>query len=253
MRAICTRCGTCPIRYQSICGALTDDELSRLSVISRPRVVGAHQPIFRDGDEAEQCFNVISGVVKLVKTLADGEQHIVGLIYPPDFLGRPLGDRHTYTAEAATDVEICGFPRGAFEAVLEAQPKLERKILEFTVRELDLCREWTLLLGRKSSYQRVGSFLYMVARRTARSGYGYRHEGVVRFRLPFTRAEIADYLGLTLETVSRQFSRLKATHIIAMPASRDVVVPDMALLARAARIDAGGDGRYGAEPGRRPL
>jgi CRP/FNR family transcriptional regulator len=216
---------------------LTDDELAKLQKIARRKLVKTHQPIFRDGEAADQYFNIVKGVVKLVKTLEDGKQHIVGLMYPPDFLAQPLEDRHTYSAEAATDVELCCFPRAPFDALLSSQPRLERKILEFTLRELDICRDWTLLLGRKSSYERVASFLYMVARRATLIGCSGEDRHSVRFELPFTRSEIADYLGLTLETVSRQFTQLKAKKIIFLPTHREIVVPEMELLAAVGHID----------------
>jgi CRP/FNR family transcriptional regulator len=239
MHGTCSRCEACPVRHKSICGVLSDDELGKLAKISRRKVVKAHNPVFMDGDDADQYFNVIDGIVKLVKTLPDGKQHIVGLMYPTDFLGQPLSRQHKYTAEAATDVELCCFPRAPFEALLAENPKLERRIFEFTVRELDICRDWTLLLGRKSSYERVASFLYMIARRMSVSGCKCIEGGdELHFRLPFTRAEIADYLGLTLETVSRQLSRLKNKKIIELRTSREISIANLDLLAAVAQIDA---------------
>ncbi len=237
MHGICTRCDTCPVRHNSICGALTDEELLQLSQLSRRKLVKAREPVFQAGDDADHYFNVVRGIVKLVKSLANGEQRIVDLIYPPDFLGQTIGGRHSFSAEAATDVEVCSFPRAPFEALLEIHPKLERRILAFTSRELDICRDWTLVLGRKSSYERVGSFIFMMAERLATAKCLGEADGAVRFRLPFTRAEIGDYLGLTLETVSRQLTRLRADHIIELPACREVIVPNMRRLAAAASIE----------------
>ncbi|NJM34443.1 MAG: Crp/Fnr family transcriptional regulator [Rhodomicrobium sp.] len=210
MHGVCTRCEACPIRQAGICGILSDEELTKLGRVARRRHIKAHQPIFLDGDDADQYFNVVEGIVKLVKTSPDGKQHIVGLMYPPDFLGEPLNRQHSYTAEAATDVELCSFPRSQFEALIDAHPKLERRLLELTVHELEICRNWTLLLSRKSSYERVASFLYMMAKRVPAMGCAPRPDGPISIVLPFTRSEMADYLGLTLETVSRQMSRLKA-------------------------------------------
>jgi CRP/FNR family transcriptional regulator len=103
-----------------------------------------------------------------------------------------------------------------------------------TVRELDICRDWTLLLGRKCSYERVAGFLLMMARRIPQSAAGANS---AHFELPFTRAEMADYLGLTLETVSRQFSQLKRKRLIALPSSRDITIPDIELLAAVAQME----------------
>lgn len=216
---------------------LDHPDLEALAKISRHKSFKAHSVIFRDGDESNQYFNINSGIVKLVKTLADGQQHIVGLLYPLDFLGRSLNARHTYAAEAATDVELCVYARASFEAFLKAHPDVERKIYELTLRELDTCRDWTLLLGRKCSYERVAGFLSMIINRMPETECGETHPNRAHFQLPFTRAEMADYLGLTLETVSRQFSRLKQEKIIELPSSRDIVVPNIGLLAAAANIE----------------
>lgn len=230
------RCHECPIRYSGICGALNDDEHKRLSLLSRRRGVAAHTLIFADGDEALQYACVVSGIVKLVKTLGDGRQHIIGLLYPPDFLGQPFGRRHNFSAEAETDVELCTFPRQGFLALLAELPQLERRLYQFALRELDACRDWNLLLSRKQAFERVASFVLLMARRApaAEGETGINHTA---FTMPMTRAEIADYLGLTLETVSRQMSQLKRKRLIALPSSREIIVPDMDRLAAAAKLE----------------
>jgi CRP/FNR family transcriptional regulator len=209
----------------------------KLGGLSRRKIVMAHDPIFMEGDDADQFFNIVDGIVKLVKTMPDGKQHIVGLMYPTDFIGEPWAYRRKYAAEAATEVELCCFPRTPFLALLAANPKLERRIFEYTVRELDICRDWTMVLGRKSAYERIASFIYAIARRVRDGGCGDGDCGRVEFRLPFTRAEMADYLGLTLETVSRQFSRLKHKKIIELRTSREIVIENLDLLAAVAQID----------------
>jgi CRP/FNR family transcriptional regulator len=239
MHGICTRCEACPIRHTGICGALGSEELDQLRKISRRRLVKAHEAIFTDGDNASLYFNVVRGIVKLVKTTPEGHQHIVGLLYPPDFLGEPFNSKHKYSAEAATEVELCSFSRIQLETLMETHPKLERRLLEFTVNELEVCRNWNMLLGRKSSYERVASFLYMMAKRVPWIGCETPKHGPIRFELPFTRAEMADYLGLTFETVSRQFSRLKAEKIIELPKNRQVVIRDLDLLSAVGHVDDG--------------
>jgi CRP/FNR family transcriptional regulator, anaerobic regulatory protein len=236
MRSIRMDCGPYLPRRDGICAVLDAEARAQLLQISRRKTMPAHNVIFHDGDDADQYFTVTSGIVKLVKTLADGQQHIIGLIYPPDFMGQTLNHRHTYSAEAATNVELCSYPRPAFNAFLKVHPELERQIFEMTIRELDVCRDWTLLLGRKCSYKRVAGFLLMMARRVLQAEIG-EYQNTVHIELPFTRAEMADYLGLTLETVSRQFSRLKKKRIIAMPSSRDIVIPDMELLSAVAQME----------------
>jgi len=235
MHGIRTRCDICQVRREGICAVLDDEARAQLFQLSRRRVLSPHNVIFRDGDEADHYFSIASGIVKLVKTLADGHQHIIGLIHQHGFMGQTLNRRHTYAAECATGVELCSYPRAAFDAFLKTHPELERQIFEMTVRELDVCRDWTLLLGRKCSYERVAGFLLMMARRMPRAAGELPFS--IHFELPFTRAEMADYLGLTLETVSRQFSRLKKKRIIALPSSRDIIIPNMELLSAVARME----------------
>src|SRR5262249_47503346 len=117
----------------------------------------------------------------------------------------------------------------------KSHPELERQIFIMTVRELDICRDWTLLLGRKCSYERVAGFLLMMARRVPQIDSGGVNSA--HFELPFTRGEMADYLGLTLETVSRQFSLLRRKRLIALTSSRDIMIPDVELLAAVAQIE----------------
>jgi CRP/FNR family transcriptional regulator, anaerobic regulatory protein len=237
MHGIRARCEACPVKRDGICAVLEAEARSELLRLSRQKTVFAHQAIFRDGDLADYYYNITAGIVKLVKTLADGHQHIVGLLYPTDFMGQSLNRHHTYAAESATDVELCAYPRAPFESYLRSHPELEREIFHMTIRELDLCRDWTLLLGRKCSYERVAGFLLMMARRAPKSGSFEQPKTHAHFDLPFTRAEMADYLGLTLETVSRQFSQLKKKQVIDLPSSRDIIIPDIERLSVVARME----------------
>ncbi len=237
MHGLRSRCETCPVRCDGVCAVLDGEVRAELLRLSRRKAVPAHHAVFRDGDPADHYYNITSGIVKLVKTLADGHQHIVGLLYPTDFMGQSLNRRHSYAAELATDVELCAYPRAAFEQFLKSHPELERQIFHMTIRELDLCRDWTLLLGRKCSYERVAGFLLMMARRAPRKVIQEQPKNWAHFDLPFTRAEMADYLGLTLETVSRQFSQLKKKQVISLPSSRDIIIPDIDVLSGVAQME----------------
>ena len=203
----------------------------------RRRTVAPNNYIFRDGDEALYFASILSGVVKLIKTTADGEQHIIGLMYGQDFLGHTFSKHHRFSAAAATEVELCTFPRAPFTRLLDDYPAMERWLFEFTVRELDLCRDWTLTLGRKSSYERVASLLLMIARRARSTGHAPLPPNSAQFELPLTRAELADYLGLTLETVSRMIGKLKRKGLIELRSTREVIVPGIEELAAVANMD----------------
>ncbi len=227
-------CSSCPVRVTAICGALKDDELKALSMISRQRRIPAGQVVFSDQDSSRFFANVLSGTVKLTKTMPDGRQQIVGLVFSPDFLGRAFSFNNPYFAEAASDVELCCFPHDAFESLLKDYPSLQHRLFENTLDELDAAREWMLLLGRKTAEEKIASFLYLLARRHHVDGCANQQSVAASFELPLTRADMADYLGLTIETVSRQLTKLKTRGIVRMVSSRQMEVPDSAALARVA-------------------
>jgi CRP/FNR family transcriptional regulator len=233
------RCSTCAVRHKAVCGALNEDELARLNRIARTRHIRAGQTIFSDSEHPGFFANVISGVIKLTKTMSDGRQQIVGLQFAPDFLGRTFGHASPHIAEAATDVELCCFSSGAFEVILKEHPSLEHRLFENTLDELDAAREWMLLLGRKTAREKVASFLLMIAQRAPNIGCAHSGElGFVQFQLPLSRADIADFTGLTIETVSRHFTRLKSSGVIQIANNRDIIVPDVAALEALADEDA---------------
>lgn len=220
------KCDTCVVRHKAICAVLSEAELNDFNKIARQRLIPAGQVIASESDIA--FANILDGVIKLTKLLADGRQQIVGLQFPPDFLGRIYAEETPYYAQAATNVKLCAFPRDGFEAMLKRYPGLERRLFENTLNELDSARDWMLLLGRKSAEERVASLLMMMARRAPTIGCRHATEAnFAQFSLTLTRAELADFLGLTLETVSRQLTKLKTTGIIELIDSREITVPNL--------------------------
>ncbi len=231
VHASTARCDPCVSRREGICAVLPVEQLETLSSTAERHTVPAGQHVFRDGEEVTTFASILSGAVKLIKAGPGGEQHVIGLMYAPEFLGHSFSGRHRFSAIAATDVELCSFPCAAFGQLLLEYPPLERWLFELTVRELDLYRDWTLMLSRKSSYERVASLLLMIARRSGLTGRS------AAFDLPLTRSEFADYLGLTIETVSRKISQLKGDGVIELRGTRAVIVPDIELLTSAADMD----------------
>lgn len=167
------------------------------------------------------------GVVKLCKVMPDGRQQIVGLQFAPDFVGRPFVRESTLSTEAATDAEICVFPRNLLDRMISEAPELQRSLHDQALKELDAAREWMLTLGRRTAGEKVASLLYLIAThaepQTATS---------TDFELPLSRAEIADFLGMTIETVSRQMTRLRKSGVIRIENFRHIMVPDMDELER---------------------
>ncbi len=226
-------CSSCAVRNRSVCGALSDDEITRLNAIAHFKHFTAGSVILRDHDEPGYFANVVSGVVKLTKSLGDGRQQIVGLQFPSDFLGRPFRNRSPYFAEAASDVTLCTFERTQFERIVKETPGIERRLFEHTLDELDAAQEWMVLLGRKTAGEKVASFLLMVAKRSSQeSCAAAANPAVVKVELALSRSEIADYLGLTIETVSRQITSLKRRGVIVLEGTRTVVIPDTEKLER---------------------
>jgi CRP/FNR family transcriptional regulator, anaerobic regulatory protein len=234
------RCEHCSVRHQAVCGAMDEVQVKKLAQIAHRKKISAGQTIISDEDPVDFFANVISGAIKLTKTLPDGRQQIVGLLFAPDFLGRAYSKNNPYTAEAATDVEICTFPNAAFERLVGEYPGLQQRLFQHTLDELDAARDWMLLLGRKTAEEKVASFLYMLARRSMLTGCVHKGTpGAAAFELPLTRSDIADYLGLTIETVSRQLTRLKTSNVIRLSTNRLIMVPDLDRLAQAAGQESG--------------
>ncbi len=230
-----TPCDACEIRHLGICEVLNGAELQALGSISVRKRVPKGQAILSEGESGSVFANITSGAVKLSKSLGDGRQHIVGLLFAPDFVGRPFRQDSPCLAEAATDVGLCVFPRVRFERVLREHPALEHRLFERTLSGLDASREWMLLLARKTATEKVASFLLLLATRAPRRCCQLSGKAeVVRVELPLSRSEMADCLGLTLETVSRQMTQLKTSGVIALLGYREVGLPDMERLANAA-------------------
>lgn len=222
------RCDGCAIRHSAICDALSEAEIQSLNRIAIRRNIPKGKAILSEGENRTVFANIVSGVVKLTKTLEDGRQHIIGLLFASDFLGRAFRSDNPYFAEAATDVQLCAFPAAEFERLLRAYPGFEHRLFRFTLTELDACQDWMLLLARKRADERVASFLLMIAKRAASVGCAHSANTLGRrFDLPLSRSEIADCLGLTIETVSRQLTLLRKQSVIELFGNREIFVPDL--------------------------
>jgi len=141
MDAKLMRCNSCAIRHRAVCGALSESELEEINSIARSKFIPAGQTVMADHEPSEFFANIVSGVIKLTKMMADGRQQIVGLQFASDFVGRAYSSRNPYFAEAASDVELCSFPRDDFEKLMASHPGLEHRLFEKTLDELDSCRD----------------------------------------------------------------------------------------------------------------
>jgi CRP/FNR family transcriptional regulator len=223
-------CDSCAVRNRAICAALDNDELAALSSIGRRRRLEPGEPLIWEGDDSILVANVIEGILKLSNGTEDGREQIVGVVYPADFIGRPFGATTRHSVAALTDARVCVFARGDFDRFAGQHPALEHKLLQRTLGELDRTRSWMLLLARKNAEEKVATFLLDMSARLAPLGCERPHGPVDQFDLPFSRQQIGDVLGLTIETVSRQMTKLKRDGLIALPTRRAVIIRDRARL-----------------------
>jgi len=218
-------CDICKVRLFSVCGALESSELEELDRISQVKKFSPKTMLFDQGALAGSVFNVTEGIVRLYKFLPDGRRQIVGFALPGDFLGLALMDRYGVAAEAVTQVRVCRFARPAFLGYVDRKPHLLRRLHEFVGHELSLAQDQMLLLGRRTAEEKVATFLLNLQMRYAR--IGATSETVP---LPMCRQDIADYLGLTIETVSRTLTKLAREKVV-------VIVPDGVRLLSVERLD----------------
>jgi CRP/FNR family transcriptional regulator len=236
-------CGACPIRHRAVCARCDTGELSELERMKFYRTFEAGQPIVWAGDRMDFLGSVVTGIASLNQTLEDGRRQVVGLLFPSDFLGRPGRDRVSYDVTAIGEVTLCCFRRKPFEEMMAQTPHVAGRLLEMTLDELDAAREWMLILGRKTAQEKIASLLVIFARREAMLRMARPANGE-RFELPMSREAMADYLGLTIETVSRQLTSLRKDGVIVLTGTRGVTVPDFDRL-----VETSGDDVDGGLPG----
>ena len=202
----CDRCGA---RSQSFCAALKGQEFQQLAAISSSRSFEPRTTIVQEGDAADSLLNIVSGTVKVFRALPDGRTQVLGFLGEGDFMGMPPSNVYSVSAEAVTPVKVCNFPRHSFERLLRDAPPLERELFQRASSEIAEAHDHMLLLGRKTARERVASFLVRMASRWSNT-----QSAVPSIELAMTRAEIADYLGLTMETVSRTLTAFRGQNLI---------------------------------------
>lgn len=202
------RCHNCNRREGSLCAVLTCDELDRLDEIMTWVKKDPGQTIFTEGDNLENYYNIKEGVARVVKMLPDGRRAILDFLFEGDFLGLNAQGHYAYSAEAITPVKLCCFPRKRLQTLFEEIPKMETRLLGIYTDKLVDGQKQLTDLGRKSPRERLAAFLLNFS----------KIEGLKisddRFTLPMTREDISDYLGLTIETISRTLSAFAREKLI---------------------------------------
>ncbi|MEM7488291.1 MAG: Crp/Fnr family transcriptional regulator [Pseudomonadota bacterium] len=224
-------CSSCPIRHRAVCSKCETDELVRLESMKSYRDWRAGETVCMEGDVLPFVGSIVMGCATLTRSMEDGRTQMVGLLMPSDFVGRPGRASAPYEVRAATDVRMCLFRRPDFERLIADTPHVGQRLLEMSLDELDAARDWMLVLGRKTAREKVATLLAIVLRRSATGQVPLRAE------LPLTRDAMATYLGLTIETVSRQMTALRKEGIIRLDGKRGVLCDDLSALL----IEAGDD------------
>jgi CRP/FNR family transcriptional regulator, nitrogen fixation regulation protein len=178
--------------------------------------------IYGENEPADYLYKVVSGAVRTYKVLVDGRRQIGGFYLPGDMFGLETGDEHTFSAEAITDCKIIVIKRSAVVALAARDNEMARQMWARTARELQRAQDRILVLI-KSAQERVAGFLLEMSDRTSDGG---------AVELPMSRQDIADYLGLTIETVSRTLTQLEKSATIALPTSRRIVLRNRSALNR---------------------
>jgi len=202
-------CADCAVRPLSICAALDRAELRELDHLGRRVQFTSHETVFAEEELTTSFYNLLEGVMRLYRLSPDGRRQIVGFALPGDFLGIAISARNSFSADAVGPVAACCFSRASFVRFIEDKPHLLRRINELVIRQLSQAQDHVVLLGRRSAEEKVASFLINWRDRLSRLG-----DVTNTVPLPMVRQDIADFLGLTIETVSRTFTKLERDGVI---------------------------------------
>jgi CRP/FNR family transcriptional regulator len=200
----------------AVCRGLGREATSNIMAITSLQKKAAGATIFSEGDAADSVFEVVTGTLRLHKLLPDGRRQVTGFLCAGHLIGLAPEGTWVYTAEAITDVTLCRYRRPAFERLIDTVPGFARRVLTATSHELRVAQDQMLLLGRKTAAERVASFLLLMA----------DQQGSEAISVPMGRNDIADYLGLTIETVCRSLSQLKRSELIELPTHAHIVIRD---------------------------
>lgn len=218
-------CAACQVRNLSICGELDPEQLNHLTTILSDITVASGQTLFFESDPAEHLYIIRTGCARVYKLLSDGRRMITGFLFDSDFIGLASNDLYAYTAEAVTELTMCRYPRKRLENFFETYPSIETRMLRVATNELASAQDQMVLLGRKTAQEKLASFLYLLSQRAVRRG----EEGTT-LPLPMNRTDIGDYLGLTIESVSRCFTQIRKSGAIELTTAHSVRILDKARL-----------------------
>ncbi len=219
-------CETCPVRDSAACSVLSDEERDALAASGRTRVLKRGEMLFAAGDSEAACATLVSGALKVSSVDMDGNEQILALVHPSGFIGELFAPFAHHDVTALTDSKLCTFARSDLENALEAYPALARVLLRRSQEDLLATRNLLELTGQASAETRIAALLHDFASAASESSCHLASE----FELPLTRGEIANMLGLTIETVSRKLGEIEAMGAIRRKGKRGIEMADPALL-----------------------
>ncbi|PPU70693.1 Crp/Fnr family transcriptional regulator [Xanthomonas melonis] len=218
-------CTLCAVRGRAICAALSPVEMQALDQATSSSVHAPGDTLVRAGEPRHHVYTVTSGALRMVRTLADGRRQITGFVLPGDYVGLTETPQHRHDIEAIVESRVCRTPMTQMRQLRERYPQLERKLLQRASMELAAAQDTGLVLARLQPGERLAHFLLRLAARSTQPGA--TGDTVA---LPMSRSDIADHLGLTMETVSRTFTKLRQQQLIALPQLHLVQILDYAAL-----------------------
>ena len=213
------RCSVCKIRPFSFCRCLPEEDLGVFAGISSEKNYSNKDNIFLQEEESISLYNITEGNVKIYQLVSDGRIQIIGFLYPGDFFGSYKRGKYNYSAEAIGEVKTCVFKQNVLDDYLMQNMKLARELLHMTSHELTLAQDRIAVLGKLTASERLAKFLLNISDQRAR--IGWQNNPV---SLPMSRQDIADYLGLTLETVSREISKFKSSNLIRILNTKQIYI-----------------------------
>ncbi|WP_435087887.1 Crp/Fnr family transcriptional regulator [Candidatus Pelagibacter bacterium nBUS_29] len=216
-----SRCLECNIRPHSFCRCLQEEKLKEFSNISSEKKFQNKANIFLQQDDAKNIYNITEGNVKIYQLIDDGRIQIIGFLYPGDFFGSYKNGKYNYCAEAIGQVRVCVFEQKKLDEYIDKNMVLAKELLNQTSHELTLAQDRMGVLGKLDATERLTKFLINIS--DQRKRIGWQNNPI---SLPMTRQDIADYLGLTIETVSREVSKLKTSNIVKVLSSKQIYIND---------------------------
>jgi len=215
------KCQKCKVRSYSFCRCLNEDKLEYFSKISTEKNFTNRENVFLQHEEALNFYNITEGNVKIYQLLDDGRIQIIGFLYPGDFFGTSNQNKYTYSAEAIGNLKVCVFNQKSLDSYIDQNPILAKELFNQTSYELTLAQDRMMILGKLNATEKVISFLNNISNQRKRIGWPNNP-----ISLPMTRQDIADYLGLTIETVSREMKKLKDEKIIKILSTKQFYIND---------------------------